>query len=214
MKKIILFIFFVFLTITLIFYNVYCNNHYTVEKLNDKNFILTDSLCSGIKLSNAAIERTNHDIIYDGKYVNIEYPNGDVPSNIGVCTDVVIRSYRNAFNIDLQKEIHEDMKENFDKYPQLWGHNKPDKNIDHRRTQNQECFLKRKGASINISNNPKNYKPGDLVYWDIAHGHVGIVVNKMNSNGIPYVVHNIGAGPKCEDILFDFKIIGHYRWLP
>ena len=216
MNKLIVFIFFVFGIKTSIIFDVYCSHQYTSDKLNSKNFNLTDSLSSGIILSNAAIERTKHDITYDGSYVNLQYPNGDVPSNIGVCTDVVIRSYRNAFNIDLQKEIHEDMRDNFEKYPskKIWGNTTTDRNIDHRRTQNLECFLTRVGAKLPITNNPKDYKPGDLVFWaDIATGHVGIVVNQYTEQNIPKVVHNIGDGPKCEDFLFKNRIIGHYRWL-
>ena len=168
------------------------------------------------KLSNAAIERTTHYVTYNGAYTSLKYPGGDVPEHYGVCTDVIIRSYRNGLNIDLQKEIHEDMKSNFSEYPskRLWNLNSPDKNIDHRRTQNQECFLKRQGAKLPITNNPKDYLPGDLVYWgDIASGHVGIVVDKY-ADGIPMVVHNIGSGPKCEDFLFASRITGHYRWIP
>ena len=170
---------------------------------------------AGIKLSNAAIERTTHSVEYNGKWTKIDYPGGDVPDNIGVCTDLVIRSYRNALQIDLQKEIHEDMRDNFEKYPskKIWGNTTTDKNIDHRRTQNLECFLTRAGAKLPITNNPKDYKPGDLIFWaDIATGHVGIVVNQYTEQDIPKVVHNIGNGPKCEDFLFKNRIIGHYRW--
>ena len=172
---------------------------------------------SGIKLSKAAIERTTHFVIYNGDWTELDYPGGDVPDSIGVCTDLVIRSYRNAFKIDLQKEIHVDMKSNFNIYPskRIWGETRPDRNIDHRRTQNLECFLKRKGANLPITDNPKDYKPGDLVFWaDIGTGHVGIVVDQYTNEGVPKVVHNIGAGPKCVDFLFSHRIIGHYRWLP
>jgi len=178
---------------------------------------LTPITEKGKQLSDAAIERTSHDIVYNGAYERLEYPGGDVSDRNGVCTDVIIRSYRKAFNVDLQKEIHEDMKANFDAYPsnRIWGLNTPDKNIDHRRTQNQECFLKRKGAKLSITDKPEDYLPGDLVYWgDIASGHVGIVVNKYTDEGVPMVVHNIGAGPKLEDFLFASRITGHYRWLP
>ena len=172
---------------------------------------------SGIKLSDAAMERTNHHVVYTSGYVKLDYPNGDVPEGTGVCTDVVIRSYRNALGVDLQKLIHEDMKANFDQYPskRLWGASGPDKNIDHRRTQNQECFFSRMGGKVSITNNSKDYLPGDLVYWgDIASGHVGIVTDRKSNDGIPLVVHNIGAGPQLEDFLFDSRITGHYRWLP
>ena len=172
---------------------------------------------AGLELSKAAIERTTHFVIYDGSWKKLDYPGGDVPDSIGVCTDLVIRSYRNAFDVDLQKDIHEDMKSNFNTYPskRIWGNTIPDRNIDHRRTQNLECFLKRKSADLPITDDPNDYKPGDLVFWaDIASGHVGIVVNQYTNEGVPKVVHNIGAGPICEDFLFSHKIIGHYRWLP
>ena len=172
---------------------------------------------AGLELSKAAIERTTHFVIYDGGWKKLDYPGGDVPDSIGVCTDLVIRSYRNAFDVDLQKDIHEDMKSNFNTYPskRIWGNTIPDRNIDHRRTQNLECFLKRKSADLPITDDPNDYKPGDLVFWaDIASGHVGIVVNQYTNEGVPKVVHNIGAGPICEDFLFSHKIIGHYRWLP
>lgn len=171
----------------------------------------------GLKLSDAAIERTDHHVLYTSGYVRLAYPNGDVPEGTGVCTDVVIRSYRNALGIDLQQLIHEDMKANFGQYPsaKIWGMTGPDKNIDHRRTQNQECFFTRKGAKLPNSKLAKDYLPGDLVYWgDIASGHVGIVVDRYTNEGTPMVVHNIGAGPKCEDFLFASRITGHYRWLP
>ena len=180
-------------------------------------FYLYAQTDAGLELSKAAIERTTHFVIYDGGWKKLDYPGGDVPDSIGVCTDLVIRSYRDAFDVDLQKDIHEDMKSNFNKYPskRIWGNTVPDRNIDHRRTQNLECFLKRKSADLPITDDPNDYKPGDLVFWaDIASGHVGIVVNQYTNEGVPKVVHNIGAGPICEDFLFSHKIIGHYRWLP
>lgn len=167
------------------------------------------------KICKAAVERTKADVVYNGAYVSIDYPNGDVPASQGVCTDVVIRTYRKALNLDFQQLIHEDMKKAFDKYPskQLWGLEKPDANIDHRRTQNIECFLKRKNAQLPITKNAKDYKPGDLVFWDgIGFGHVGIVVNIYTEDSIPMVVHNIGGGPELEDFLFGAEISGHYRW--
>jgi len=167
-------------------------------------------------LSNAALERTKYYVIYTPNYIGIEYPNGDVPEGTGVCTDVIIRAYRNAFSFDFQKAIHEDMKINFTKYPskKIWGASGPDKNIDHRRTQNMECYLTRKGAKLPVTDNPNDYKPGDIVFYGhIASGHVGIVVDKY-VDGRPKIVHNIGAGPKCEDFLFESPITGHYRFIP
>lgn len=166
------------------------------------------------KLSQAAIELTAQRVAYDPTYFIIDYPNGDVPSNKGVCTDVVIRAYR-KLGIDLQKEVHEDMKLNFDKYPKNWGLTKPDKNIDHRRVPNLMVFFRRHAAEKNISNKPEDYLIGDLVCWDLGEGitHIGIVVNKKSTDKKRFqIVHNIGGGQVIADCLFDFKIIGHYRY--
>jgi len=167
---------------------------------------------------NAAVERTNQNVRYDGSYFSIDYPNGDVPSDIGVCTDVIIRSYR-KLGVDLQKLVHEDMKTSFNKYPskRIWNLNKTDKNIDHRRVPNLQIFFKRNGVSKPISKNKKDYKPGDLVTWILPGNlpHIGIVVDKTNPiSGNPLVVHNIGNGPEIEDMLFEYKITGHYRFVP
>ena len=166
-------------------------------------------------ISNAAIELTKDEVIYDGSYYSIPYPNGDIPNGLGVCSDVVIRTYR-SLGLDLQKEIHEDMKNNFDKYPKIWGLKKPDKNIDHRRVPNQMTYFKRQGSSLTITNKSENYLPGDVVAWDLGGGttHIGVVVNKKSLFSDNYmIVHNIGAGQNIDDCLFDFKIIGHYRFL-
>ncbi len=166
------------------------------------------------KLSNAAIEITKQKVTYDPSYFSIKYPNGDVPKNIGVCTDVVIRSYR-LIGIDLQQEVHEDMKKHFKIYPKIWGLKKTDKNIDHRRVPNLMTFFKRKGASIPVSSDASDYLPGDVVSWSLTRGltHIGIVVNKKSSDKKRFLIsHNIGAGQVLEDCLFDFKIIGHYRY--
>jgi uncharacterized protein len=169
------------------------------------------------KLVQAAKERTSHNVRYDGSYFSISYPNGDVPEHIGVCTDVVIRSYR-KIGVDLQKEVHEDIKTNFNLYPsnRIWGLNHPDKNIDHRRVPNLRVFFVRHGVSIPISRDAEDYKPGDLVTWVLPGNlpHIGIVVDEMSSDGQrPLIVHNIGEGPKMEDMLFDYKITGHYRYI-
>jgi uncharacterized protein YijF (DUF1287 family) len=161
-----------------------------------------------------AMERIRHEVIYDGSYRRIDYPGGDVPDHIGVCTDVVIRAYRRS-GIDLQKEIHVDMTANFSEYPQKWSLTKPDSNIDHRRVPNLRTFFRRKGAGLAITNNPDDYLPGDIVTWVIPGnlGHIGIVVKQQSEDGIrPLVVHNIGQGPRLEDILFAFPITGHYRY--
>ncbi len=166
------------------------------------------------RLAESALELTSEPVDYDPSYYTISYPNGDIPRNKGVCTDVIIRAYR-KMGIDLQKEVHEDMKANFSKYPRIWGLNKPDKNIDHRRVPNLMVFFERFGDVKPITHNPSDYNPGDIVCWNLggAVTHIGFVVNKKTADGKRYkVVHNIGAGQVLEDCLFSYKIIGHYRY--
>lgn len=168
-----------------------------------------------LKLSDAALELTKQKVVYDPAYFSIPYPNGDVPLGKGVCTDVVIRAYRNAFNIDLQKEVHEDMKPNFKLYPKNWGRKTTDRNIDHRRVYNLMVFFKRKGTIKPLTKNAADYQPGDIVCWNLSGGisHIGLVVNKKSADGKRFlIVHNIGAGQVIEDVLFDWKIIGHYTY--
>ena len=179
------------------------------------NLAFSQQLLDPLKISDSAIELTNKMVTYDGAYYSIPYPNGDVPDGIGVCTDVVIRTYR-AVGLDLQKEVHEDMKANFKLYPQLWNLKRPDKNIDHRRVPNLMKYFKRQGAEISITDNGKDYLPGDVVSWDLGGGltHIGVVVNKKsNDNKRFMIVHNIGGGQVLEDCLFNYTITGHYRFL-
>lgn len=166
------------------------------------------------KLSLAALELTKDHVIYDPSYFSIDYPNGDVPKGKGVCTDVIIRAYR-KFGIDLQKEVHNDMKSNFNLYPKIWDLQKTDKNIDHRRVPNLMTFFSRKGTVKPITKNLKDYMPGDIICWNLggAITHTGIIVNKKSRDGKRYlIVHNIGSGQVLQDCLFSFKIIGHYRY--
>jgi len=168
-------------------------------------------------LVDAAIERTHHQVRYVSEYVKIPYPGGDVPADTGVCTDEIIRSYR-AVGVDLQKEVHEDMVQNLSAYPRTYrGHvvRHADSNIDHRRVPNLMVFLQRKGESLHITTEAQDYKPGDLVTWDLSSNvpHIGIVVDQKSGwTGRYLIVHNIGQGPKMEDVLFDWKITGHYRY--
>jgi len=167
------------------------------------------------QLSEAALELTKQNVTYDPSYFTIDYPNGDVTAGKGVCTDVVIRAYR-KLGVDLQKEVHEDMQANFEKYPKIWGLTKTDKNIDHRRVPNLMVFFERKGQVKPISNKPSDYKPGDIVCWDLGGGvtHIGLVVNKKSADGMRYqVVHNIGGGQVLADCLCEYKIIGHYTFV-
>ena len=168
------------------------------------------------RLSAAAIERTQHTVRYDPAYVRIGYPGGDVPASTGVCTDEVIRAYR-ALGIDLQKEVHEDIEANFWSYPNhlRWMQIHADPNIDHRRVPNLMVFFSRKGESLAITAQGRDYNPGDLVTWDLGGGvpHIGVVVDRKSSaSGRYMIVHNIGQGPKLEDVLFHWKITGHYRY--
>ena len=167
------------------------------------------------KLVDAALDRTRHVVRYDGAYVKLDYPNGDVPEGTGVCTDEVIRSYR-SLGLDLQKLVHEDMKAHFKAYPQQWGLPKPDANIDHRRVPNLQAYFKRHDAALPVSKNPEDYRPGDLVTCTVAGRlpHIMLVVPNPSGEGRPWVVHNIGQGPQFEDRLMEFPLTGHYRWHP
>ncbi len=167
------------------------------------------------RLVNAAIERTHHSVRYDPTYVHIPYPGGDVPADTGVCSDEIIRAYR-AVGVDLQKEVHEDMSKNFSAYPRRWkwGSGKPDSNIDHRRVPNLMVFFQRKGESLAITKHAKDYSPGDLVTYDLGGGvpHIAIVIDHKGGSGAYMIVHNIGRGPQMEDVLFAWRITGHYRY--
>jgi uncharacterized protein len=168
------------------------------------------------RLVAAAIERTHHSVRYVSAYVRIPYPGGDIPLDTGVCTDEIIRSYR-AVGVDLQKEVHEDMEKNFAAYPNKprWFLAHPDANIDHRRVPNLMVFFQRKGESLSVTNRAEDYVPGDLVTWGLGGNlpHIGIVVDqKSRWSGRYMIVHNIGEGPKIEDVVFNWKITGHYRY--
>ncbi len=163
----------------------------------------------------AAMERTKLTVRYEPAYVRLDYPNGDVPADTGVCTDVVIRCYR-ALRFDLQKLVHEDMKRSFSAYPRKWGLKAPDKNIDHRRVPNLQTFFKRRGAALPVTQRAADYRPGDLITCTVAGRlpHIAIVVPAPDGGSTPWIVHNIGQGPKCENRLFEFPLTGHYRFHP
>jgi uncharacterized protein YijF (DUF1287 family) len=168
------------------------------------------------KLVAAAIERTNHSVRYVSAYVHIAYPGGDVPADTGVCSDEIIRAYR-AAGVDLQKEVHEDMMNNWLAYPSKakWHQAHPDPNIDHRRVPNLMVFFSREGESLPVSLRAVDYSPGDIVTWDLGGNvpHIGMVVNVKSAESRRFlIVHNIGQGPKMEDVLFSWKITGHYRY--
>lgn len=177
------------------------------------SFLFAQEVAIG-NLSQAALTLTKQNVTYDPSYFSIPYPNGDVPKDKGVCTDVVIRAYR-TIGIDLQKEVHEDMSVYFNSYPNNWGLKTTDKNIDHRRVPNLMKFFERNGTVKVISLNEKDYIPGDIVCWNLSGGitHIGIVVTRKSFDGKRHlIVHNIGEGQVLEDCLFDFKIIGHYSY--
>ena len=150
---------------------------------------------------------------YDPSYRALAYPNGDAPIEVGVCADVVVRALRASLDMDLQKLVHEDMKQHFSDYPQLWGLKGPDKNIDHRRVPNLQHYFRRRGYELPISENPEDYEAGDLVTSVIPPNlpHIMIVSDRKNTLDQPLVIHNIGDGAQEEDRLFEFRITGHYR---
>src|SRR5437870_5600108 len=162
-----------------------------------------------------AIDQVGKTTSYDPSYQKIDYPNGDVPIESGVCSDVIVRAFRKA-SIDLQKDVHEDMKSNFAAYPTKWGLNGTDSNIDHRRVPNLQTYFVRKGKSLSTATASENFLPGDIVTWDLGGGadHIGIVVNVWYKPTQRYlVVHNIGCcGTHMDDSLFAWKITGHYRY--
>jgi len=165
----------------------------------------------GSKLALAAIECTKTVVRYDPAYVSIPYPGGDVPADTGVCSDVVIRAYRGV-GVDLQKRVHEDMKAHFSRYPALWGLRRPDPNIDHRRVPNLQTFFTRHGTALEITDQAADYRPGDVIAWDLTGRglwHIGIVIGDDGA-----FVHNIGGGQVADRGLFQWKVIGHYRFAP
>ncbi|MHA7777748.1 DUF1287 domain-containing protein [Roseibium sp. M-1] len=169
------------------------------------------------KLIAAAEEQIGVTVIYDPAYVSLKFPNGDLPRERGVCTDVVVRAYRDAFGFDLQSAVNADMKANFAAYPKIWGLRRPDRNIDHRRVPNLQTYLKRRGAALSVSQEPAGYLPGDLVSQMLPGNlpHIAIVSHHPSPDGKrPMLIHNIGAGTRLEDRLFEFEITGHYRFRP
>lgn len=180
--------------------------------------LLSTTLSFANDVSSAAKSIINPKVVYDGRYETIPYPNGDVPLERGVCTDVIIRAYR-TLGTDLQKLVHEDMKQNFSQYPsqKMWGLKSTDRNIDHRRVPNLEKFFERQGQALPITQNANDYKAGDIVSWRLHNGlpHIGIVIDQQSKDGKrPLLVHNIGGGQIAEDVLFEWKIVGHYRYQP
>lgn len=167
-----------------------------------------------LRLVRAAREQVGVTVIYDGSYRALAYPGGDVPPERGVCTDVVVRAYR-AIGFDLQRAVHEDMTRAWTEYPKLWGLERPDRNIDHRRVPNLATYLRRRGAELRLSSDPAAFRPGDLVTWHLPSGvpHIGIVSDRRIGER-PLILHNIGAGAREEDVLFTFERTAHFRFQP
>jgi uncharacterized protein YijF (DUF1287 family) len=167
----------------------------------------------GGTLARAAAQQVGVTVHYDPMYRKLSYPNGDVPRDRGVCTDVVIRAFR-AIGIDLQQKVHEDMGRHFAAYPGRWGLSAPDSNIDHRRVPNLQRWFERQHRSLPVTARATDYRAGDVVSWKLDNGldHVGVVSTGRNGGGRPLVVHNIGRGAQEEDVLFAWKQTGHYRW--
>ena len=170
-----------------------------------------DEVARVLAAAHAQVGVTRH---YDGRYVRLAYPGGDVPADRGVCTDVVIRAFR-AADLDLQRAVHEDMRAHFGAYPKLWGLSRPDRNIDHRRVPNLETWARRAGHALPVGSDPAAYLPGDIVSWRLSDGlpHIGVVSDRRaaDGSGRPLVVHNIGAGARVEDVLFAWPPVGHFR---
>ena len=151
---------------------------------------------------------------YDPAYRKIAFPMGDVPLSTGVCTDVVIRALRGQ-GVDLQALVNKDMKTAWAAYPKIWGLQKPDGNIDHRRVPNLEVFFRRHGQSLSLSDKT-TFKAGDIVTWRLPQSnlpHIGIVSDKRAADGTPLIIHNIGRGTREENVLFAYPLKGHFRYL-
>ncbi|MEA1962234.1 MAG: DUF1287 domain-containing protein [Bacillota bacterium] len=179
-----------------------------VELIAAENRITPDFILLGAR------QEAQNQTRYDGSYQVMAYPGGDVSQDVGACTDVIIRAYRNA-GIDLQKFIHEDMQENFSEYPDKWGLTAPDPNIDHRRIPNQMKFFERNGTMLttNVEQKTEEWQWGDTVYWKFPNGdeHCGIISDRHAPDGTPLVIHNAGMAVE-QDFLQRWKIIGHFRY--
>ncbi len=169
----------------------------------------------GARIAAAAADQTMRPGVYDPAYQQLAYPMGDVARGRGVCSDVVVRALRTA-GLDLQALVHEDMKSHFGAYPKRWGLKRPDANIDHRRVPNLETWFTRAGWRLPPSRNAADYLAGDIVSWNLKGDngylpHIGVVTDRIGPSGRPLVAHDIGAGPKIEDVLFNWTITGRFR---
>ncbi|PZQ22524.1 MAG: DUF1287 domain-containing protein [Sphingopyxis macrogoltabida] len=166
------------------------------------------------RLVAAARRQVGVTLAYDPAYTVLPFPNGDVDRARGVCTDVVIRAYRDALGLDLQALVNADMKGDFGAYPKNWGLRGADRNIDHRRVPNLATFWTRQRARLPVSRDPADWRPGDI-FTAMTGGrfpHTGIVSDRRSAAGVPLILHNIGRGTREEDALFAHPLTGRFRW--
>lgn len=163
------------------------------------------------KLIAAARKQIGVTKIYDGAYQSLTYPNGDLPRAKGVCTDVVIRAYRDAFDFDLQKAVHEDMRAHFSAYPANWGLSRPDRNIDHRRVPNLEKWLMRKGARLALPDDSRQLAVGDLLTFRLPGNlpHIAVISDLRTP---PKIIHNIGQGTQEDPLSIDLQALLRDRY--
>ena len=192
----------------------------TPTRGEDAQGVLTQSVAPKARTSSASLPivraaraQVGKTVVYDSAYVGLAYPGGDVPLDRGVCTDVVVRAFRDALGVDLQQRVHDDMTAAFSEYPRQWGLDRPDPNIDHRRVPNLRRYFERQGWALAVTDRKGDYLPGDLVTCTVPRNrpHIMIVSDRTGPDGVPYVIHNIGRGAREEDRLFEFPLTGHYR---
>lgn len=167
-----------------------------------------------VRMLAAAHAQIGVTVRYAPAYVRLDYPGGDLPADRGVCSDVLVRALR-AVGIDLQVAVHRDMQAHFSAYPGHWGLAGADANIDHRRVPNLERYFERSGKSLPLSRDPVDFEAGDFVSWRLDGGqpHIGMVSDRRSADGRrPLIIHNIGAGTQLEDVLFEWKMTGHFRY--
>ena len=167
---------------------------------------------AGADIVAAARSQIGVTVKYAPAYEIIKCPNGDVPRERGVCTDVLIRALRDARGVDLQTLIYQDMKWHRWAYPLKSIVQAVDPNIVHRRVLNMECYFRRHGWTV-ASNAIGDFLPGDIVTCRVSGKlpHVMIVSDQSDTNGVPFVIHNIGCGTKEDAYLLNNQIEGHFR---
>ncbi len=168
------------------------------------------------KLVRAARKQIGMTTGYDPAYVSLDYPGGDVPRESGVCTDVVIRAYRDAFDVDLQQLVHEDMMAAFGLYPKTWGLTRADRNIDHRRVPNLERYFQRQGYERDAPGTREDWQAGDLITMRLGGRmpHIAIFSGHDAVTGTAMYVHNIGGGTREDEMYADYEFPRRFRFEP